>query len=145
MQLVYAGADTWILDKANNATLNHWAARAFDIRHITGRSTHEEHKTKTVDIVAILHHWRRRRVGHILKADIEDSCRVELMEYAEQVRLELESLKGGPLEHAPPYNSPLNLARQAGWLSNGTWVEVPLLERAMAKTYKLDWLEEDNT
>ena len=58
MKLVYAGADTWLLDKPARRALNNWAARK--TRTLTGRTVHEECRRRTVDIVAMLRHWRRR-------------------------------------------------------------------------------------
>eukprot|EP01052_Picozoa_sp_SAG31_P013182 SAG31_NODE_788_length_12088_cov_3.916090_1_plen_411_part_10 len=114
MQLVYAAADTWILTDKVQGEINNWTASK--VRHITGRTQHQECSARTVDTVAMILHQRRKKVGAILRSPSHDPRRQELMHYAEAVRLKVQKREGGLLMNAPAYESPQHLARLAGYV-----------------------------
>lgn len=143
MKLVYAGADTWLLDKPAQRALNNWAARKTQL--LTGRTVHEECRRRTVDIVAMLRHWWRRRVGEILRSTDDDPRKQQLLPYAELVRKGRLPRYGGLLTDVPAFTSVKQLKRLAGCKPKGSWRTRTggVAEGAEAEKRALAWQTDD--
>lgn len=144
MRLVYGGADTWLLTGRAQRALNHWTGRKVAL--ITGRTAQEEFVLKTVNIVDMLRHWRRRRIGEILRSHDNDPRKQELLPHAELVRRGWLPKAGGLLMDVPAFASVEQLERLAGRMPSGAWNAdggAGLIARARAEQAKLRWLAMD--
>jgi hypothetical protein len=106
---------------------------------------HEECRRRTVDIVAMLRHWRRRRVGEILRSTDDDPRKQQLLPYAELVRKGRLPRYGGLLTDVPAFTSVKQLERLAGCKPKGSWRTRAggVAERAEAEKRALAWQEDD--
>ena len=114
------------------------------MRLFTGRTAHEENTVKSVDIGAMLHHWRRRRVGEVLWSHPDDPRWVELLRHALLVYYGMLPKEACILSHAPDYTDPQDLATQASAFCPGPWAHVGLVPRAQAERARAEWIEADN-
>ena len=141
MKLVYAGANTLILDDKACAALNDWTSSK--VKYITGRTGREENSRKTVDVVGMLRHWRRRWIGQVLRSNHNDIRRQELLPHVELVVRGYLPREGGPLMNAPAFTSVKDLIEQAGYVPAVPIEMLGLKTRAKAEKARKKWLEDD--
>jgi hypothetical protein len=142
MQLVYAGAHTWLLDDKAVKRLNWWAAGKLAI--ITGGTNKEECRKRRVHVAAMIRHYRRRMVGEILRAHPDTPARAEMIKHAMLVLAQYIPRPVSFMADCPRYDSTRQLLALAGYARPLAIEQRGIVARARLEQAQIDWKQADD-